>query len=152
MEDMRRKAKVPYGYDIVDGAAVINEAEAAGLKLYFRRYHDGDSMAEAARKARLPYSPTSLPHLFQRKEYVGTDYYPAIITPEYQKTLIDEWERRKGEKPRNLKRGTKKAVRIYTDFKLVKPRQYAPDDAEDCAAALYQRIRPNFTKQKEVHS
>ena len=96
--DRRRYGRVPFGYDIVDGAAVINEADAGRLRLFFRVFMSGESMAEAARQAGLQCSATTYPHLFKRKEYRGTDYYPAIITGDYQRGLIAEWERRRGEK------------------------------------------------------
>ena len=92
--DRRRYGRVPFGYDIVDGAAVINEADAGRLKLFFKVFMDGESMADAARQAKLQCSTTTYPHLFKRKEYCGTDYYPAIITHEYQALLIAEWEKR----------------------------------------------------------
>ena len=84
-------SKIPFGYEIIGGKAYVNAQEAAQLKTYFRKYLEGLSMSAAAQEARLPFSSTTYPHLFKRKEYLGTDYYPALITEEYQRQLIDEW-------------------------------------------------------------
>ena len=146
-------ARVPFGYEIVDGKAQVNAEAAERLKLFFSEFLSGASMAEAARKARLQCSTTTYPHLFKRKEYSGTDYYPAIITPEYQQQLIAEWEKRKGEAPRRGNTHTPKGVPLYTEFRVFKDRMCG--DRELCrdresadpaavAAAIYQRIRPRY--------
>ena len=146
--DRRQFARVPFGYDIVDGAAVINEAAAGQLKVFFQVFMRGESMAEAARQARLQCSTTTYPHLFKRKEYCGTDYYPAIITSDYQQELIAEWEKRKGESPRQPKQRPRKGVPLYMDFKLTSQHASRSDAPEDVAAAFYRRIRPRYKRVK----
>ena len=143
-----KRTRIPYGYDIIDGKAYINQEQAEQLKLYFRRYLEGLSMSAAAEEARLPCSATTFPHFFKRKEYIGTDYYPPIITAEYQKQLIDEWEKRKSENPRQSKPCPKKGVRIYTDFRIAGTAGNEEDDPVTYAAVLYQRIRPKHTLQQ----
>ena len=110
--------KIPFGYNIINGQAVINEEQADQLKLYFKRYLEGDTMASAARAARLPLSTSTYPHLFSKKEYVGTDYYPAIIEESYQENLVSEWQKRKSESPRLGKTHPKKAVKVYKQFRI----------------------------------
>lgn len=115
--DLRARARIPFGYSIVDGKATIDEHDADILKQYYEAFLSGASMADAARQAGLKCSSTTLPHFFRRKEYVGTEYYPAIITPDYQDRLIAEWKKRAGEAP--FKRPPpKKGVKIYTEFSL----------------------------------
>lgn len=141
--DLRGRAKIPYGYEIVDGRAHVNAAEANALKLYFRRYLEGEPMSAAAKEAQLPCSQTTLPHLLKKKEYTGTDFYPPIITEEYQQRLVSEWEGRKGKAAvRSRPTHPEKGVKVYKEFRLVKARAYDSTDPVDCAAALYQRIRP----------
>ena len=107
--------RIPFGYEIIDGKAVINEQKVKQLRLYFERYLSGQSMADAARVAHLPVSSSTYPHLFKRKEYCGTDYYPAVITKEYQAQLVAEWQRRKDEHPRRRRKQpvTEGGDRIY---------------------------------------
>ena len=150
--DGRSRARIPYGYRIVNGQAEIDHAERDILLGYFEAYLSGEPMSYAAEKVGLPFSPATYPHLFKRKEYLGTDFYPAIITREKQDELIREWESRKGERPRMVKPAVAKGVRIYTDFRLVRARSFEEGDPVDCAAALYQRIRPRteITKNAPV--
>ena len=141
-------ARVPFGYEIVDGKAQVNAEAAERLKLFFSEFLSGASMAEAARKARLQCSTTTYPHLFKRKEYSGTDYYPAVISSDYQEKLIAEWERRRGQKPIRLKERIPKGVRIYTDFRIVK-KGTDSDDLVEQMNVLYQRIRPRVSRPHE---
>ena len=145
MQDLRKKARIPFGYRIVDGAAQIDPVESAQLKKYFSLYLGGETMAEAAHEAGLNCSATTFRNLLKRKEYAGTDYYPAIITSDYQKSLEAEWERRKDESRRGPKPSVPKGVRIYTDFRMVKKGTLSDDPAEQ-TNVLYQRIRPKHKK------
>ena len=143
-KDLRSRSRVPYGYRIEGGEALIDEREAGALRQYSDLFLSGLPMAQAAKEAQLPCSPTTLRNLLKKKEYIGTDYYPAIITEEYQKELIREYESRKGQQVRIAPTHPEKGVRIYKDFQLAKMRTYIPNDPVDCAAALYQRIRPKM--------
>ena len=134
--------RVPFGYRIVEEKAVIHGAEAEQLLLYFRLYLSGMSMSGAAREAKLPCSETTCPHLFRRKEYVGTDFYPALITADYQQKLITEWQTRKMKRPKRRRASTEKRVRIYTRFCFSEKAGEVPSDPVEQIAALYQRIRP----------
>lgn len=143
MADFRAKARIPFGYQIVDGKAQINEAEARQLKKYFSLYLEGASMAEAAKEAGIQCSPTTFRNLLKRKEYCGTDYYPAIISSDYQEKLESEWENRKGQTVRQPRERIPKGVRIYTDFRMVKNGADSKDLVEKMNL-LYQRIRPRL--------
>ena len=73
-------ARIPFGYRIVEGKAVIDEENLKKLKRFFSLYLEGTSMAEAARTAELPVSASTLPKLLRKKVYLGTDYYPPVLT------------------------------------------------------------------------
>ena len=147
--DQRNRARIPYGYEITEGRAEIDEEEAQKLFLFYRKYLEGSSMSEAAREALLPYCQTSLRHLLSRKEYVGTDFYPPLVSKEYQERLISEWNRRKGEKPRQSKaRRKRRGVPIYTEFFFTSPINIQKIDLEnpiEYLTELYQRIMPVTT-------
>ena len=155
--------RTPYGYNIINGRAVIDEQKAEQLKLYFSGYLEGLSMADAARIARLPLSASTYSNLLKRKEYGGTDFYPAIIDPVYQEKLEQEWERRKEENSHRRRKPAEKGVRIYTEFQLtsspVSPSTSStsstsdrPVDPVDQIAVLYQRIRPVYRSQNRQSS
>lgn len=154
--------RIPFGYDIIDGKAVINERKMQQLKLYFKNYLDGQSMADAARVAHLPVSSSTYPNLFKRKEYCGTDYYPAVITKEYQKQLVTEWQRRKDEHPRRRRKQADKGVRVYTHFRMAStttnPSNNLPEqdlteqNPTERMAVFYQRIRPDYTHHNHTQN
>ena len=148
--------RTPYGYNIINGRAVIDEQKAEQLKLYFSGYLEGLSMADAARIARLPLSASTYSNLLKRKEYGGTDFYPAIIDPVYQEKLEQEWERRKEENSHRRRKPAEKGVRVYTEFRLVSTptstlssttTTSASGSPADQIAVLYQRIRPVYRSQ-----
>lgn len=148
-DDLRSRARVPYGYRIENGKAVIDSGEATALRHYFRAYLDGLSMAKAAEQAELPCSASTLKYLLFKKEYTGTDFYPQIITEEYQKRLAEEYEIRKTRSVRVAPKIPKKGVKIFSEFKLAEARLYNSGDPADCAAAFYGRIIPR-TKENEI--
>ena len=136
MPDLRARARIPFGYRIVDGKAQIDQEEAHILKTYFSLYLEGLSMAEAAHEAGLHCSTTSFRNLLKKKEYTGTDYYPAIISPEYQEKLMVERERRKAESLRKPKDRVPKGVRIYTRFRM------EDNNPDDSVETMYLKIVP----------
>ena len=140
--DFRHRARIPFGYRIENGMALIDGKEEEVLRLYFQRYLEGLSMAEAAEEAGLSCSSTTLPLFFRRREYLGTEFYPALITEEYQKRLLAEYEARRRKRERAEVRRPKKAVRIYTRFSLSEDKGCVSEDPAEAAKAFYERIRP----------
>ena len=144
--------RIPFGYRIVEGKAQSDPENEEKLKLFFRLYLEGLTMAGAARTAGLPVSASTLPHLFQRKEYLGTDYYPPIVSPAYQEQLIREWKKRKQDSPRTGKKRPKKAVRIHICFHLEGMDDFGTQigdchDPAGYAEELYQRIHPQYLQE-----
>ena len=140
MKDLRKRGGVPFGYRIENGKAVVNEEEAEKLREFFKLFLAGSSMAGAARDAGLSCHHTTLPFLMKRKAYVGTDFYPAIVTAEYQQKLITEWEKRKGEGPRTPNVRAVRFVKINTEFTSSSP-EPPHTTPESYIMALYEQIR-----------
>ena len=128
------------GYKIDNGKAVVNEEEAEKLKEFFKLFLAGSSMAAAARDAGLSCHHTTLPLLMKRKAYTGTDFYPAIITTDFQQKLISEWEKRKGEGPRAPYVRAVRFVKINTEFTSSSP-EPPHTTPESYIMALYEQIR-----------
>ena len=83
-------------------------------------------MAQASKEAQLPCSPTMLRNLLKKKEYIGTDYYPAIITEETARRIEAERVRRAKALGRD-NRGRKKQPKpmIYKNFSIPRvPEKY----------------------------
>lgn len=71
-----------YGYKIINGKAVIDEQEAGIIISIFNGYLSGLSMKAAAENAGVPMPHGSVKRILTQDIYIGTDYYPAIISRE----------------------------------------------------------------------
>lgn len=84
----------PYGYDIVGGAAVINEEQAANLRKLCENYLSGMSFVQAAKEVGLEMKHSGVKRLMQNPRYLGDDFYPAILTAEIAQAVEIERLRR----------------------------------------------------------
>ena len=71
-----------YGYKIINGKAVIDEQEAGVIVSIFNGYLSGLSMKAAAVNTGVPMQHSSVKRILTQDIYIGTDYYPAIISRE----------------------------------------------------------------------
>ena len=71
-----------YGYKIINGRAVIDEQEAGIIISIFNGYITGLSMIAAAENAGAPMPHSTVKRILMQDAYIGTDYYPAIISRE----------------------------------------------------------------------
>lgn len=130
---------IPYGYRIVDGKAVADDISSSRLLRFYKNFLSGLPMSAAAKEAGLPVCPSLYPSLFYRAVYIGTDFYPAIMTPSYQLQLQAEYERRRASSNQGRHKRPKKTVPIHMYFRLRYP---APPAAADPVQSLYDRIKP----------
>ena len=137
------KTRIPYGYKIVNGRAQIDPETSSSLIRYFQNYLNGDSMSTAANAAGLTCSKTTYAHLLKRKEYLGDDYYPPLIDEAYQKRLIEEWEKRKKERPRKPRKAGNRIVKVYTDFRVERFAGKRPRDPVKYVQMLYRCVQPS---------
>lgn len=84
----------PYGYDIVGGAAVINEEQAANLRKLCENYLSGMSFVQAAKDVGLGMKHSGVKKLMLNPRYLGDDFYPAILTAEIARAVEAERLRR----------------------------------------------------------
>ena len=84
----------PYGYDIVGGAAVINEEQAANLRKLCENYLSGMSFVQAAKDVGLEMKHSGVKRMMQNPRYLGDDFYPAILTAEIAQAVEAERLRR----------------------------------------------------------
>lgn len=84
----------PYGYDIVGGAAVINEEQAANLRKLCENYLSGMSFVQAAKDVGLEMKHSGVKRLMQNLRYLGDDFYPAILTADIAQAVEAERLRR----------------------------------------------------------
>lgn len=70
---------IPYGYNIIDGKAVIDEVKAEQVRQMYRNYLSGLALQKAAAEAGIQTWHGSAGRMLSNKKYLGTKYYPAII-------------------------------------------------------------------------
>ena len=73
------KGHTPYGYRIVNGAAVIDEKEAGQVRKLCEGYLAGMGLAAASQAAGIRNYHTSAMRMMLNRHYTGDDFYPAII-------------------------------------------------------------------------
>ena len=111
-----------YGYDFIDGKAVINELEAETLKSIIDNYLNGMSMKESAKTAGLEIDHSRVKQLVRSKRYRGDDFYPQIITQEMADAF--EQERLKREKTyKGVRKRKQVEAKVMDSFKMNKPEQ-----------------------------
>ena len=99
----------PYGYDIMGGAAVINEEQAAVIRQICENYLSGMSFVQAARVAGINMNHSGVKRLMLNPRYLGDDFYPAILTPEIAQAVEAERQRRDA-----LYKGTRYTKEVVT--------------------------------------
>lgn len=70
---------IPYGYNIVDGKAVIDELKAEQVRQMYKNYLSGLALKTAASQVGIQAWHSSAGRMLSNKTYLGTKYYPVII-------------------------------------------------------------------------
>ena len=134
---MKRPA-IPYGYKIENGVAAPHPEESERLRQFFTYYVYYDkSVAEAASLAEIWMTNESCRRMLTNLVYLGTDYYPQLITPDLmEKAKQAMAEKRKGYVGR---KGSKlNPIPVQTQFTFI-PRE-GPETNR--ASWLYWCIQP----------
>lgn len=75
-------AHIPFGYEIVDGRAVVNPEKKEKLERLFELYNSGIALKAAGDELKLGLNHPGVARLISNKVYLGTDFYPQIIDEE----------------------------------------------------------------------
>ena len=86
----------PYGYKIVNGMAVIDEIEGAAVRKLYEGYLSGLGLQAAADEAGIPVNHCQAKRMMLNKKYLGTDYYPALVSEDIMEQVKAELTRRAG--------------------------------------------------------
>ena len=137
---------IPYGYRIENGKAVIDTEAADRIHNFIDTYLSGLSVKEANKTAEIPLSASSLNKLLQNKTYLGTDYYPPLISAEvFQSVQV--------EKLKRTHPGTATAaepVAAKNRFVMRTPDTNRHGDAKETASYLYSLITTSDVGMKSV--
>ena len=126
---------IPYGYKIVDGQAVVDEAKAAAVRDFFDFYISGLALMAAAKKAGLSLYHGSAGRILRNEKYLGGGYYPAVISRE----IFDRAEEIRIRRAKALGRvkelEAKPAAVIPVRFKMEPVKKVSEDPFEQAAYA-----------------
>ena len=131
----------PYGYDIVNGKAVVNEEKAEQIRKICENYLEGMSFMAAAEDVGLSMSHCGVKRMIQNERYLGDEFYPAILTKETANRI--EKERLRREKMLGRNNRVKKSLpeaKVFTNFSILKIAQKYKDPIRQAEYA-YSQIR-----------
>lgn len=106
----------PYGYQIENGEAVIDEAAAATIRELYKNYLSGMALSDAAKKAGLDTYHGTAKRIMLNKHYLGDSFYPAIIDKPTFDAVPIELEKRAGKLGRLNRAGSPRKKYVPTDF------------------------------------
>lgn len=113
----------PYGYKIVNGRAVIDEEKGEAVRKLYEGYLSGLSLQASADEAGIAINHCQAKRMLLNKKYLGTDYYPRLITEELMEKVKTELARRAGKIVRNNKLKEPDKQVIPTKFQFYKKEQ-----------------------------
>lgn len=92
MNPESNQKRIAFGYDRFNGLIVVNEGQAAVVKLIYTWYAEGMSLSDikqALEGMSIPspqnkstWGKHSLSNILSNKHYLGSDMYPALIAGE----------------------------------------------------------------------
>lgn len=108
-----------FGYRIEEGIAVIDEREAAQVRLVYAEYLSGKGYEDAAKAAGLTLVHSTVKRMLRNLHYLGDAFYPAIIDRETFDAAEAERLLRVDLMGRNYERNeTSKARPVATRFSM----------------------------------
>lgn len=108
----------PYGYQIENGKAVIDEVAAVQVQALYKNYLSGLSLTNAAKEAGLNLLHSGAKRMMRNRHYLGDDFYPAIIDKESFDAVEAELCKRSTKLGRNNRYNEPKTKRPPTAFRL----------------------------------
>ena len=107
-----------YGYDIINGKAVVNQEEAANVVDLYEGYLEGLSMAKAG--AMIPRTQVSIGHMLENRQYLGTDFYPPIVDQKLFERVQDARAARYVPGRQGGSKRRREAQPIFNSFRFAK--------------------------------
>ena len=132
----------PYGYRIVRGEALIDSEQALNIRTFFRLYLEGFTIDDAGHDAGIPKGNTGTAALLSNPIYLGTDYYPKIISDDvFQAAQVERAKRNRC--PDNLDKRTMFPAMPSSRFRVATiPSPQGKMSAEALFSAVYDSIEP----------
>ncbi len=131
---------VPYGYEIVDGRAVVDKPTQKKIQSLFQNYLTGMSLSKAAEEAGIHIPHGMVGKLLANQYYLGDSFYPQLIDKNtFEKAAMERKHRAEKLGWTNLKKPTVQKT-VLTVFTLAKIEEYYDTPARQ-AEYLYSLIQ-----------
>lgn len=145
-------ARIPYGYQIVNGKARKEPEQVEKLFRFRTCYLEGYSLKKAAKIAEIERTWMCCRDMLVNPIYLGNDYYPPIFTREE----IEECRTKIRERGAHLRGKTGKPVRraipIQTEFHIIKTEEKMRNHPQEHVAWLYRSIVNGPVDSPVVHT
>lgn len=131
---------VPYGYEIVDGRAVVDKNKQKKIRRIYQNYINGMSLSKTAEAADIHIPHGMVAKLLSNQHYLGDSFYPQIIDRNTFEKAAEE-RRHRAEKLGRLNR-KKPVIRklVPMAFTLAKIEEFFDDPARQ-AEYLYSLLQ-----------
>lgn len=130
----------PYGYEIVDGRAVVDKNKQKQIRQLYQNYINGMSLTKAAEEADIHIPHGMVARLLTNQHYLGDSFYPQIIDKNTFDKAVEERRCRAEKLGRlNLKKPVEQKA-VPTAFTLGKIEEYFEEPARQ-AEYLYSLIQ-----------
>ncbi|MDS1028953.1 recombinase [Bacillota bacterium LX-D] len=139
----------PFGYQIENGKAVIDEKEAEQIKVLFQSYLSGDSLSTAAKEAGINGFHSGIGRILRNKRYLGDEFYPSIIDKDTFNTAEAERIIRSERLGRNRKPKQKKEAVYPITFRMKEGKEEFDDpfaQAEYAYSLIETEVNKNGSK------
>ncbi len=138
----------PYGYRIVRGEALIDSEQALNLRTLFRLYLEGFTIEDAGHDAGIPKGNTGTAALLSNPVYLGTDFYPRILSDEVFQAVQAERAKR-NRCPDNLDKRTMFPAMPSSRFRVA---TIPSPQGKMSAAALFSAVYDSIEPQREDYT
>ncbi len=129
----------PYGYEIIDGKAVVDEEKAEQIRKICNNYLGGMSYISAAQDVGLTMSHCGVKRMIQNERYLGDDFYPPILTKEIAEQIEKERQHREKLLGRSERPGKDlPEAKVFTKFTALKITQKYKDPIRQAEYAYSQ--------------
>lgn len=130
----------PFGYYIVGGVAVIDETAAATVRNLYKNYLSGLGLNAAAKEAGLDTYHGTAKRIMCNRNYLGDEFYPAIIDAEIFEQVQQELTKRAAKLGRLDLKPKEKIIKVPTRFSIDEIIEHLPDPILQ-AEYIYSLIR-----------
>ena len=137
------RPRIPYGYRLSNGKAVIHPEECRKIRLLYEYYMQGNSLKSCLQMAKVERSVGWLRSVFDNEIYKGTEYWPQIIPGDvWQQANRQAKLRGKDAVGRKKEALRQRPVPVETRFRMERPPEYdSLEEPAQYAARMYQSIR-----------